>query len=69
MQWWLMWSNKIILSIFLLKIPVTKGRSTSLDIEINQVNSYKCITKRRRNYSMWRSGFELDEINKFIQIQ
>ena len=43
---------KIILSIFLLKIPVTKGRSTSLDIEINQVNSYKCITKRRGNYSM-----------------
>ena len=50
--------------IFLLIISSTKGEHTSLDMEVNLVNSYGSIT-RRIGIVVIRSGFESEELINF----
>jgi hypothetical protein len=58
------WKRKAtnISRIFLLKISSTKGGHTSLDVEVNPVNSYGSITRRREIVVIRRSGFESEEL-------
>ena len=60
------WERKAtnIPGVFLFRLPASKGRSTSLAIEINPVDSYGSITKKRG--VVIRSASELDEISRLL---
>jgi hypothetical protein len=50
--------------VFLFRLPATKGRPASLPIEINPVNTYGSITKKRG--VVIRSASELGEISDLL---
>jgi hypothetical protein len=60
------WERKAtnIPGVFLLKMPVFRGRPASLAIEINPVDSSGSSTKRRG--IIIRSGLELEEIKSLL---
>lgn len=60
------WERKItnVPGVFLLKLPVFKGRPASLAIEINPVDSSGSASKKRG--VVVRSGVELEEINRLL---
>src|SRR2546427_12922211 len=51
--------------VFLFRLPATKGRPASLAIEINPVDSYGSVTKKRG--IVIRSSSELDEISRLLR--
>ena len=60
------WERKAtnIPGAFLFRLPATKGRPASLAIEINPIDSYGSITKKRG--VVIRSSSELDEIGRLL---
>jgi hypothetical protein len=50
--------------VFLFRLPASKGRPASLAIEINPVDTYGSITKKRG--VVIRSASELDEISRLL---
>ena len=60
------WERKAtnIPGAFLFRLPATKGRPASLAIEINPVDTYGSITKKRG--VVIRSASELDDINRLL---
>jgi hypothetical protein len=60
------WERKAtnIPGVFLLKLPLFKGRSASLAIEINPVDPSGSASKKRG--VVVRSGVELEEINRLL---
>jgi hypothetical protein len=50
--------------VFLFRLPATKGRPPSLAIEINPVDTFGSITKKRE--VVIRSSSELDEISRVL---
>jgi hypothetical protein len=50
--------------VFLFRLPATKGRPASLALEINPVDTYGSITKKRG--VVIRSASELDEITRLL---
>ena len=63
------WERKAtnIPGVFLFRLPASKGRSASLAIEINPVDTYGSITKKRG--VVIRSASELDEISRLLVIR
>ena len=60
------WERKAtnIPGAFLFRLPATKGRPASLAIEINPVDTYGSITKKRG--VVIRSASEFDEISRLL---
>src|SRR2546427_12376784 len=60
------WERKAtnIPGVFLFRLPATKGRPASLVIEINPVDAYGSITKKKG--FVIRSASELDEISRLL---
>jgi hypothetical protein len=60
------WERKAtnIPGVFLFRLPGSKGRPASLAIEINPIDSYGSITKKRG--VVIRSVSELDEISRLL---
>jgi hypothetical protein len=60
------WERKAtnISGVFLFRLPASKGRPASLAIEINPVDTYGSITKKRG--VVIRSASELDEISSLL---
>jgi hypothetical protein len=60
------WERKAtnIPGVLLFRLPATKGRPASLAIEINPVDTYGSITKKRG--IIIRSSSELDEISRLL---
>ena len=60
------WERKAtnIAGVFLFRLPASKGRPGSLAIEINPVDTYGSITKKRG--VVIRSASELDEISRLL---
>jgi hypothetical protein len=60
------WERKAtnIPGAFLFRLPATKGRLASLAIEINPVDTYGSVTKKRG--MVIRSSSELDEISRLL---
>ena len=60
------WERKAIniTGVFLFRLPATKGRPASLALEINPVDTYGSVTKKRG--LVIRSASELDEINRLL---
>jgi hypothetical protein len=60
------WERKAtnIPGVFLFRLPGSKGRLASLAIEINPVDTYGSITKKRG--VVIRSASELDEISRLL---
>src|SRR5712692_6024405 len=60
------WERKAINipGAFLFRIPASKGRPASLAIEINPVDAFGSITKKRG--VVIRSSSELDEISRLL---
>jgi hypothetical protein len=60
------WERKAtnIPGAFLFRLPATKGRPASLAIEINPVDTYGSVTKKRG--VLIRSSSELDEISRLL---
>jgi len=60
------WERKAtnIPGVFLFRLPASKGRPASLAIEINPIDSYGSITKKRG--VVIRSASELDEIGRLL---
>src|SRR5207245_11608100 len=60
------WERKAtnIPGVFLFRLPASKGRPASLAIEINPVDNYGSITKKRG--ILIRSASELDEISRLL---
>src|SRR5437870_9820730 len=60
------WERKAtnIPGVFLFRLPATKGRPASLAIEINPVDTYGAITKKRG--IVLRSASEFDEISRLL---
>lgn len=60
------WERKAtnIPGAFLFRLPASKGRSASLAIEINPLDAYGSVTKRRG--IVIRSNSELDEISRLL---
>jgi hypothetical protein len=60
------WERKAtnIPGVFLFRLPASKGRSASLAIEINPVDTHGSITKKRG--VVIRSSSELDEISRLL---
>jgi hypothetical protein len=60
------WERKVtnIPGVFLFRLPASKGRPASLAIEINPVDPYGSITKKRG--VVIRSSLELDEISGLL---
>src|SRR3989442_5181535 len=60
------WERKAtnIPGAFLFRLPASKGRPASLAIEINPVDKYGAITKKRG--IVLRSGSELNEISRLL---
>ena len=60
------WERKAtnIPGAFLFRLPATKGRPASLAIEINPIDTYGSITKKRG--IVIRSSSELDEISRLL---
>jgi hypothetical protein len=60
------WERKAtnIAGVFLFRLPASKGRPASLAIEINPVDTYGSITKKRG--VVIRSSSELDEISRLL---
>ena len=58
------WERKAtnIPGVFLFRLPASKGRPASLSIEINPVDTYGSITKKKRGVVI-RCASELDEIS------
>jgi len=50
--------------VFLFRLPASKGRPSSLAIEINPIDKYGAITKKRG--IVIRSSSELDEISRLL---
>src|SRR5205807_7236265 len=50
--------------VFLFRLPASKGRPASLAIEINPVDTYGSITKKRG--VVIRSASELDEVSRLL---
>jgi hypothetical protein len=50
--------------VFLFRLPASKGRPASLAIEINPVDTYGSITKKRG--VVIRSALELDEVSRLL---
>ena len=60
------WERKAtnIPGVFLFRLPASKGRPASLAIEINPVDTYGSITKKRG--VVIRSASELDDISRLL---
>jgi hypothetical protein len=60
------WERKAtnIPGVFLFRLPTSKGRSASLAIEINPIDTHGSITKNRG--VVIRSSSELDEISRLL---
>jgi hypothetical protein len=60
------WERKAtnIPGVFLFRLPPTKGRPASLAIEINPVDTYGSITKKRG--VVIRSASELHEVSRLL---
>jgi len=60
------WERKAtnIPGAFLFRLPATKGRPVTIAIEINPVDTYGSITKKRG--VVLRSASELDEISRLL---
>jgi len=60
------WERKAtnIAGVYLFRSPASKGRPASLAIEINPVDTYGSITKKRG--VVIRSASELDEISRLL---
>ena len=60
------WERKAtnIPGAFLFRLPASKGRPASLAIEINPVDTYGSITKKRG--VVIRSASELDEVSRLL---
>jgi hypothetical protein len=60
------WERKTtnIPGVFLFRLPASKGRPASSAIEINPVDTYGSITKKRG--VVIRSASELDEISRLL---
>jgi hypothetical protein len=60
------WERKAtnIPGAFLFRLPASKGRPASLAIEINPVDAYGSVTKKRG--IVIRSNSELDEISRLL---
>ena len=60
------WERKAtnIPGVFLFRLPASKGRPASLAIEINPVDIYGSITKKRE--VTIRSASELDEVSRLL---
>src|SRR5207237_10203081 len=60
------WERKAtnIPGVFLFRLPASKGRPASLAIEINPVDTYGSITKKRG--VVIRSASELDEVSRLV---
>jgi hypothetical protein len=60
------WERKTtnIPGVLLFRLPTTKGRPASLAIEINPIDTYGSITKKRG--VVIRSSSELDEISRLL---
>jgi hypothetical protein len=63
------WERKAtnIRGVFLFRLPTSKGRPASLAIEINPVDTYGSITKKRG--VVIRSSSELEEISRLLSHQ
>jgi hypothetical protein len=61
------WERKAtnISGVFLFRLPASKGRPASLAIEINPVDTYGSVTKKRG--IIIRSSSELDEICRLLR--
>jgi hypothetical protein len=61
------WERKAtnISGVFLFRLPASKGRPASLAIEINPVDTYGSVTKKRG--IIIRSSSELDEISRLLR--
>jgi hypothetical protein len=60
------WERKAtnIPGVFLFRLPASKARPASLAIEINPIDAYSSITKKRG--VVIRSASELDEISRLL---
>ena len=60
------WERKAtnIAGVFLFRLPASKGKRASLAIEINPIDAYGSITKKRG--VVIRSSSELDEISRLL---
>ena len=60
------WERKTtnVPGVFLFRLPASKGRPASLAIEINPIDTYGSITKKRG--VVIRSGSELEEISRLL---
>ena len=60
------WERKAtnIPGVYLFRLPASKGRPASLAIEINPIDSYGSITKKRG--VVIRSASELDEVSRLL---
>jgi hypothetical protein len=60
------WERKAtnISGVFIFRVPGSKGRPASLAIEINPVDIYGSVTKKRG--IVIRSASELDEISRLL---
>jgi len=58
------WERKAIPGAFLFRIPTSKGRPATLANEINTVDTFGTITKKRG--VVIRSSLELDEISLLL---
>jgi hypothetical protein len=63
------WERKAtnIPGVFLFRLPASKGRPASLAIEINRVDTYGSVTKKRG--VVIRSASDLDEISRLLSHQ
>src|SRR5437899_12058366 len=61
------WERKStnISGVFLFRLPASKGRPATLAIEINPVDAYGSVTKKRG--IVIRSNSELDEISRLLR--
>jgi hypothetical protein len=60
------WERKAtnLAGVFLFRLPASKGRPASLAIEINPVDAYGSVTKKRG--IVIRCASELDEISRIL---
>jgi hypothetical protein len=60
------WERKAtnIAGVFLFRLPASKGRPASLAIEINPIDAYGSVTKKRG--IVIRSGSELEEVSRLL---
>jgi hypothetical protein len=61
------WERKAtnISGVFIFRLPASKGRPATLAIEINPVDAYGSVTKKRG--IVIRSNSELDEISRLLR--